>query len=74
MADLGLMVKLKNLVMPIGVTLIDICQQCISLEIDMVNIVICKVLKSKNPLVVKFHLGVRLKLLLKDILDDTLVL
>lgn len=38
---------------------------------DMVNNVSCKVLKSKYPVVEKFHFGVRLKLLLKETLDVT---
>ena len=72
MDDLGLIDILKNWYVPIGVTPIAICQQCISLAILMVNIVSWLVLKSKNPFVLKFHFGVRLKLLLKFKLDETL--
>lgn len=46
MLDFGLMLMLKVLYCPIGVTPIAICQQCISRAMDMVNICSCIVLKS----------------------------
>ena len=56
-----------------GVTPIDICQQCISRAMLMEKLVTLPVLKSKKPLVLKFHLGVRLKLLLNEMLELMLV-
>ena len=73
MVDLGLIVILKYLLNPSGVTFTDICQQCMSLDTVMVNIVSFMLLKSKYPLVVNIHFGVKLKELLNETLEVNLV-
>lgn len=61
MPDFGLRTMLNDLYSPIGVILMDICQQCISLERNNVSIPTFWFLTSSIRLPPPFHLGVMLK-------------